>query len=227
MLPDLLARLAVFLLDLLFPPRCVFCGKIVAPGKKVCPDCSRAIIPLDQVRRMNLADCGKNIPCVVVYPYSGNVRKSILRFKFGGERQNAVFYADRIAEQLIRFVPDGNFDTVVPVPISAERKKKRGYNQSELIAARVAEKLQIPCENSIEKARDNPEQHRLKKTDRRNNVKNAYRCGGEGALGKRILLVDDIVTTGSTLTECARVLFGAGAESVVCSAVAESSLKIS
>lgn len=174
---------------------------------------------------MNLSGSGKNIPCVVAYPYSGDVRRSMLRFKFGGERQNASFYAERLAEQLIRFCPKASFDAVVPVPISAERMKKRGYNQSGLIARHVAARLGIPCENSLEKTRDNPEQHRLKREERRKNVKGAYRVSAVRAAGKSILLVDDIVTTGATLKECAEVLLSAGAKEVVCAAIAESSLK--
>jgi competence protein ComFC len=218
-----LKRPALLLLDLLFPPRCVFCGAVVAPGTKVCRPCSRSIVPLNTVRRMNLSDVGKNIPCAVLYPYSGEVRQSILRFKFGGEKQNADFYAERMA--VTRIFSGERFDAVTSVPISKEREKTRGYNQSELIARQVARKIDVPFEECLMKIKDNPEQHRLKKKDRRSNVKNAYRAAESNLLGKRILLVDDIVTTGATLSECAKVLYGAGVSEVACAAVAESSLE--
>lgn len=212
--------LSVFL-DLLFPPRCVFCGNIIAPGTKICRSCARTVVPVKTVRRMNLPAAGKNIPCAVLYPYLGSVRESILRFKFEGEKRNADYYAERMAAQVLEQFHDSAFDFVTSVPLSAKRKKERGYNQSELIARRIAERLRVPYAECLLKVADNAEQHWLKRNERKANVKRAYRAADSEIRGKRILMTDDIMTTGATLSECASVLFGAGAEAVFCAVVAE------
>ena len=212
--------LSVFL-DLLFPPRCVFCESIIAPGTKICRSCARTVVPVETVRRMNLPAAGKNIPCAVLYPYMGSVRESILRFKFEGEKRNADYYAERMATQVLEQFRESAFDLVTSVPLSAKRKKERGYNQSELIARRISERLRIPYAECLSKEADNAEQHRLKRNERKANVKGAYRAADSGIQGKRILMIDDIMTTGATLSECASVLFAAGAESVFCAVVAE------
>ena len=220
-----LKRLLIFLLDLLFPPRCVFCGEVIAPGRQVCKACAREIVPVPTVRRMNLSKSGKNIPCVVLYPYAGKVRDSVIRFKFGGEKSYAGFYSERMVSHIAKLCPETAFDWVVPVPISAQREKQRGYNQSKLIARKIAAAMNIRCSECLEKTRDNPEQHKLNKTERRKNVAGAYQVSGSEAAGRKILLVDDIVTTGATLSECAETLYRSGADSVVCTAVAESALE--
>lgn len=209
------------LFDLLFPPRCVFCGCIIAPGTKICNSCAHKVVPVKTVRRMNLPAVGKNIPCAVLYPYAGSVRESILRFKFEGEKRNANYYAERLATQILEQFRGSAFDFVTSVPLSDKRKKERGYNQSELIARRISEQLGVPYAECLSKTADNAEQHRLKRNERKANVKGAYQVSDTGIPGRRILMVDDIMTTGATLSECASVLYKAGAESVFCAVVAE------
>lgn len=209
------------LLDLLFPPRCVFCGCVIAPGTKICNLCARTVVPVETVRRMNLPAVGKNIPCAVLYPYTGQVRESILRFKFEGEKRNADYYAERMAAQVLEHFRGNAFDFVTSVPLSGKRRKERGYNQSELIARGISERLQVPYTECLSKTADNAEQHRLKRNERKANVKGAYQALNAGISGQRILIIDDIMTTGATLSECASVLFKAGAEAVFCAVVAE------
>ena len=213
-----LNTILLFCLELFFPPRCIFCGRTVAPGTKICSGCAAEVLPLNAVRCMNLPAAGKNIRCAVLYPYEGRVRRSVIRFKFYGEKKYADFYAEKLAELLRKGPVPARFDVVTAVPVSRERKEARGYNQSELLARRLARELSA-C---LVKIRDNPEQHLLSRPDRLKNVKGVYRALRPQARGKRILLVDDIVTTGSTLLECAEVLFEGGAEAVDCAAVAQS-----
>lgn len=215
-----LKELVSFLLGLLFPPHCVFCGKVIAPGTKVCAGCAAQVSPAGGVRCMNLPGSGKNIRCAVLYSYEGEVRRSVIRFKFYGEKKYADFYAEKLAELVGKsFQPAA--DLVTAVPISKERQRSRGFNQSELLARGIARELDLPYADCLEKIRDNPEQHRLKRQDRLRNVRGVYRTLPGGAEGKRVLLVDDIVTTGSTLCECAAELFRGGARSVDCAAVAQ------
>ena len=207
--------------DLFFPPRCVFCGCVVSPGTKVCRKCAQEVVETSAIRYMNLSVSGENIRCAALYTYRGVVRKSIVDFKFNGHREYADYYAEQLAEQSPKSFPDFRFDAVTSVPISAERKKKRGYNQSEWIARPLARRLNLPYRELLVKTRDNREQHMLDKKQRAKNVRGVYSAAGTGAEGKSILLVDDIVTTGATLSECARVLYGAGAKLVSCAAVAQ------
>ena len=146
----------------------------------------------------------------------------MIRFKFYGEKKYADFYAEKLAELLRKGPVPARFDVVTAVPVSRERKEARGYNQSELLARRLARELSVPYADCLVKIRDNPEQHLLSRPDRLKNVKGVYRALRPQARGKRIQLVDDIVTTGSTLLECAEVLFEGGAEAVDCAAVAQS-----
>ncbi len=209
-------------IDLIFPPRCVFCGAVVPGGLPICKACEGKIPYARATKYMNIPETGKTITCTVPYSYSGEVRQSIIRFKFQNQKQFASFFAEKVAEQIRIGYPDIRFDVVTSVPISAKRRKTRGYNQSELIAAETALYLVLPYRESLVKISDNREQHKLSEKERRRNVRGVYQplCADETA-GKRILLIDDIVTTGATLCECASVLYRSGAAEVTCAAIAQ------
>lgn len=213
-------RILLFCLELFFPPHCVFCDKIISPGTEICRTCADTIAPVNALRCMKLPGCGKNISCIVLYSYESEVRDSIIRFKFYGEKQNADYYAEQLSK-LIRARMPSEFDLVTAVPISRERKQGRGYNQSELIARNAAQRLGLSYQECLEKIRDNREQHQLPRLERIKNVAGVYRADRDKTAGKRILLIDDILTTGSTLCECAEVLLKAGAQTVSCAAVAQ------
>jgi competence protein ComFC len=212
----------VALLDLIFPPRCIFCRAVIPSGTKTCKKCEKQILCIHSAKYMNVPELGKTIPCMVPYSYSGQVRQSIIRFKFQNQKQFAAFYAEKMAEEIIQKYLNVEFDTVTSVPISAKRRKFRGYNQSELIARDVARRIDIPYRDCLMKVTDNQEQHKLSEKERRQNVHGAYRpLNKDLFVGKKILLIDDIVTTGATLCECALVLFRSGAQEVACAAIAE------
>jgi len=200
--------LARWLLELLFPPRCVFCGRLTR-GETVCAEC-RASLPL-------CGDAGKAEFCSAVaapFRYEGRVRESILRYKFGGRRGYAAVYAGFLAETAERELA-GKYDLVSWVPVSARRLRKRGYDQARLLAEKTAQLLGTQAVQTLAKPRDNPPQSGLDRPEkRRANVSGVYAVRGQSAAGRRVLLVDDIATTGATLSECARTLLMAGAEDV-------------
>jgi competence protein ComFC len=220
----MLRRLIRFLLDLLFPPKCVFCGKIIPPGKNVCSDCAKAIAPCGSVRLFKLPWKKNPIFCATLYPYEGRVRESLLRYKFHGEEQNADYYAGELAALVKAAFPDVPVSLVTWVPLSKQRKKDRGYDQAERIARPLAKALHLPCCPCLVKVRQNRVQHYLGRRARAENVRGAYAFPGRNVAGEHILLVDDIVTTGATLAECAAVLLHGGAVSVCCAAVAQAEL---
>lgn len=213
-------KTAAKLLDLLYPPHCVFCGSALPAGEAVCGDCKRSIFCVNTVRRMNLGGKGKDILCMAPYLYRDQVRSSIKAFKFHGHKEFAGFYAESIAAQL-KTEPGFCADIVTAVPISKNRMAERGYNQSELIAKELAGCLHLPYCECLKKIKENKIQHTLKQDQRFENVRGVYApVHTEMVEGKTVLLIDDIVTTGATLLECCRMLLIAGAETVVCAAVA-------
>ena len=196
------------LLELLYPSRCAFCHRFTG-GEKVCGACLRDL-PWTEGREQR-----QKFPFI-----SCCVRASLLRYKFGGLR----FYGKIYSEILSKCV-DGNgisCDIITWVPLSGRRRRSRGYDQARLIAEGLAERLALPCRPLLKKTRHNPAQSGTGSPEkRRANVSGVY-AAADPALteGKRVLLVDDIVTTGATLSECARVLQMAGAASVCAAAVA-------
>lgn len=210
-----------FLLDLLFPPRCIFCGGIIPPGDRLCHSCAANLPEEKEINLVPVAQHKKHKTfCTYLYPYEGIVRDSLLRYKFQGQKQNAFFYAEHLARQVRLAFSETEFDLVASVPLSRQRQKERGYNQSELIAAYLAKDMKLPFVQCLCKVRQNRTQHLLSREARARNVRGVYESCGKTALGKRILLVDDIVTTGSTLAECSAQLYKGGAAFVACAAVA-------
>ena len=151
------------------------------------------------------------------------MRESLLRYKFGGATGYAKVYGRLVAETVRTELP-GAYDIITWVPLSRKRLRERGYDQARLLAKVTAKALGMPLTPTLYKQRNTqPQSGTGDAAKRRANITGAYRMKkGADVTGKRVLLIDDIVTTGSTLLECARVLGKAGAEQVVCATVARS-----
>ncbi len=205
------------ILNLLFPDKCVFCGKLTDKSR-VCEKC-RDALPETTGRRT--AKSGEFFnECIAPFYYLGIVRDSILRFKFHGKASYAQVYA-RYCSALIRERLSGKFDIITWVPVSRRRKRKRRYDQAELLAKAISFELGVPCVKTLKKIRHTPPQSTFTEAARRRaNVSGAFRWNGNEIQEKRILLIDDIITTGATMSECARVLLMAGAEDVLACTVA-------
>ena len=204
------------LLNLIFPPKCPFCGKILdSPG--ICPACEKALPWTAEAE--GLRQGPGDFHCAAPLWYEDLAREGLLRFKFQGASGAAEPLGALIAQCAAeRF--SGEFDTVTWVPVSRKRLRKRGYDQAELLARAACRRWDTQPVRLLDKVMDNPAQSGIHDAAaRRANVLGVYDPVGDIA-GKRILLVDDICTTGATLTECVRVLKDAGAESVVCAVVA-------
>ena len=210
-------RPAEALLDLLFPRKCAFCHRLLERGERgTCNACAKLLLHMDAQERSGEFFSA----CAAALPYEEPVRGSIRRYKFSGRREYAAVYAPILAA-VIRERLDGKFDAVTWVPVSAKRLRKRGYDQAELLARETAALLGAPVFRMLKKRRNNPAQSTLPADRRRANVLGAYESvKPEAFSGKRILLIDDVVTTGATLSECSRVLRTAGANDVVCAALA-------
>ncbi len=207
-----------WLMGLLFPPRCILCRRVLKKEElDLCREC-RCDAPDYCGRKSKLQFLDSF--CAIWY-YRGNVRSSLLRYKFGYARSYAHGYGRLLAGKLLQDYPDG-FDVLTWVPISSLREFSRGYDQSRLIAQAVGRELGMTPVRTLKKTRNNPRQSRIKgAAQRRANVLGVYEIqNSEAIAGKRILLLDDILTTGATAGECARMLLTAGAKEVHCAVVA-------
>ena len=207
------------LLDLLFPPKCVFCRRLLQKGENgMCAACAKDIpyTPNGGIQRGDFFSV-----CVSPLFYKGYVRDSILRFKFKEATSYASTYGKLIAG-CIQENLEGKYDLISWVPLSAQRLKKRGYDQAMLLAMAAALELEDVAVETLVKHTDVPAQSGMGSAEkRRANIAGVYRVSDPELIsGKHILLIDDIITTGATLSECARILRAAGAEEVLCATLA-------
>lgn len=204
--------LVVRLLDLLYPPKCVFCGGLLGEGEEgLCAACQRALpwaaedAPPKRIEYVER--------CAVPLWYRDVVRESFHRYKFEGRDLYAPVYGKLMA-QSVRDRLGLGFDVVTWAPLSQKRKKRRGYDQAELLARAVGTELDKPVLPMLRKTKDTAEQSSLASDEARaQNAAGAYEAAAAGE-GRRVLLVDDIVTTGATLSQCAQILLDAGAKEV-------------
>ena len=205
-------KLLHWLGEWLYPEKCILCGKIL----------QREELDLCKKCRIEAPECGIS---KIKYPfidqwtglwyYENDVRYSLLRYKFHNRRNYAAGYARLLAVKLMK-EDRLEFDVLTWVPISAKRLRKRGFDQVQLLAEKLAEELQVQATPTLRKIRDNRKQSGIVgQAQRRANVLGAYEAvEPDNFAGKRVLLLDDIITTGATAAECARVLLTAGASQV-------------
>lgn len=212
-------RLLQWLVRLIFPPKCLLCQTLLDQELDLCARC--------RVHGPEYPDAKIKLPhldsWLGMWYYEADVRESLLRYKFGGKRNYARGYGRLLAMRLLQ-ERQGQFDLITWVPISRRRKARRGYDQVELLAKAVSAELGVEAVKCLHKHRHTQPQSRLSSAaERRANVLGAFRAvEPEGFRGKRVLLLDDILTTGATLSEAARVLLTAGAAEVQAAVVAVS-----
>jgi len=204
-------------LDLIFPPKCIFCRRILVKEEEmVCSHCAQRLPHTDAHRRLE-----KGMQCLSPLRYEGTVRDSIHRFKFGGRSFYAKAYAPLMAEEL-RSIPLEQWDILTWVPLSKKRLRERGYDQAFLLARHLGEEFDCRPIPLLRKTKHTRAQSSLDDPkERLSNVKGVYTLlDGVQIEGKKILLVDDVVTTGATLTSCQKVLLEGGAACVTAVTVA-------
>ena len=192
------------LLLALFPARC---GQVIGPEKFFCKGCAHAYEPS---RRVFPLDTGATLIVAAPLYYRGGYREALHQYKFQGQKGLSRPLGRLMAREVLRL--PGDFDGVAFVPLSKQGLRHRGYDQSQRLAKAVAHALGLPLSPLLTKVRDTKTQHTLGRRDRRENVEGAYSAGP--AEGLRLLLIDDIVTTGATLCQCAQALYKSGAREV-------------
>lgn len=217
-LNDELNKLSRNILDFFFPRRCPFCGA-VAGKELLCNKCLRSL-PFTGEHAVREGTFGR---CAAPLYYEDRVREAILQFKFkaklGGLSCFGMLMAECAAEHY-----SGAFDAITWVPVSKKRLKKRGFDQTRYLTGSMCVDWHVAPIETLRKVTDNPPQSTLETEEqRRANVLGVYEAvNAEQFRGKRLLLVDDILTTGATLSECVRVLKEAGAGEVMCLTLAMS-----
>lgn len=207
MRPGWPARLKEWALSLLFPNRCLLCGGLVPAGKLFCSACQEKGREAPVCREIRLPEGGR-MRVVSAFRYEDGYRENLHQYKFYGQRA----LAKPLGRLMARAVRAEGLDLhcVAYAPMSLLGLLGRGYDQSYLLAQAVAGELGLPMEDVLAKARRTRTQHELGREARMVNVRGAYRAV-RNLDGKNVLLIDDIVTTGSTLAECAQALYDAGA----------------
>lgn len=207
-------KMGSFVLDLLFPQRCAFCGKVQGftdncdcrPQQEALRLPAEPLPPLPLPGPLFLA---QHWAC---YAYGEPVRGAILRMKFEDEPHLAKPLGERLYAQYLAAGLEGRFDALVPAPIGKKRLRQRGYNQSLLLARQLASHVNLPVlGTALKKTRETQPQAELGREERLGNLQDAFVADAAQVQGKRLLLVDDVITTGSTVNECARALCAAGA----------------
>ena len=216
-------------LDMLYPRRCPVCHDIAVPGGRICnvcreklkpitgPRCFRCSKPLKREEQEYCKDCRKTRlfdQGIGIFPYGSVLQESLFKLKYGKRQEYGSFYGQIAAVYSREIIRNWGVEIIIPIPLHRKRMEKRGYNQAELIAEALGKTLCIPVDSRLMKRKVNTRpQKELDYRERKQNMKNAFFLKGENRY-RRILLVDDIYTTGSTIEAAAELLKRNGAENV-------------
>lgn len=210
-----------WLLDLLFPSRCMICRDFLGGGRpRICPACLENL-PYTTGGGRQKGDFFS--ACVSPLFYKKKLREAYLRYKFGGCRSYHHAFGKLLASCIYEEL-EGQYDLITWVPLDRRRRRKRGYDQSMLLAKSACAALGHPLVSTLRKKPGIRAQSQTGSPEkRRANIAGAYEVLDPTLVdGKRILIIDDIITTGSTLSECAKTLLLAGADDVLCASLARS-----
>ena len=217
--------------ELLFPTRCPVCDGLLGTGiLRMCQTCRQRVQylsePLCFQCGKKLSDCEAEFcgDCRrsrhlftagrALYEYE-DIAPALYRFKYGGRREYAAFFARELAQQLGEYIRSLAPDGLVPVPMYRGKQRRRGYNQAELLARALGKELSIPVYSGlVVRSRDTKPLKELNSEERRNNLKRAFNLGQNGVKLKKIVLIDDIFTTGSTIDQVSAVLLAGGSQMI-------------
>lgn len=197
------------ILNLIYPQMCGICGKLNKNSL-----CNKCEIALKKEKNINIINQGEEIEnkyfneLMYIFKYEGQIRKLIIDYKFNEKSYLYLTFVNFLLKNQKIFENIKKYDKIIPVPISKKRLKTRGYNQSLLIARKIANKTNLELlNNCLFKTKNIIEQSKLNKEDRIKNIQGVYELQNKQLIeNKKILLIDDIYTTGSTVNECSKML---------------------
>ncbi len=212
------------LINFIYPEKCYLCDKIIIKNKScLCENCNKKLNINTKIRVISNKH---NIICVSPFEYSGNIKQAIWRFKFRNCKYYSKFFAEIISQELIKNLNNVNFDYICSVPVTNTKYKIRGFNQAECLAHDISQKLNINFLNILQKIKNTQDQHELDLNMRKTNILGAFNINNKInsiIKNKSILICDDIITTGNTLSECIKTLLKSGVSNVTCCTIAYSS----
>lgn len=224
-----------FVLDLVFPNRCPLCGEVINWKKEYCQSC---FDELPYTGEEFCRGCGNILKsctcqqsenyfsrCYAAFYYTDSAKGGVVYLK---NTKNDIFpklYAEKICTDINSDFYNFKADCIVPVPMSRAKLRKRGFNQAKVLANALGQQLGIPIyDNTLEKKESLVAQHKLSASMRKSNAARLYYAGkNTDVKGKTIILVDDVMTTGSTINTCAEILLEMGAKEII-AAVAASTI---
>lgn len=219
-------------INLLYPEICPVCMEISNTGENgICPSCQNKLKYIETPRCLK---CGKQITSeekqychdcakgrhvfrqgVGVWGYTEEISKSMYAFKYNNQRHFARIYARELYNKCGNIIEGWRADVLIPIPLHADRMKKRGYNQAQLIANEFGKLINLPTDSEILiRNRKTKPQKELNDKERVKNLENAFKIQKSIVEYKKAILVDDIYTTGTTVDACARLLKDMGVEEV-------------
>jgi ComF family protein len=215
------------ILNFVLPPVCVCCDSVLESGKEfVCPGCLSKLKQVDRnynifQDRVHKVNFEGNTFSLYWFVEGTEIQYILHAFKYSRMKSIGKLFGRKIGEEIALRFP-GEYDYTVPVPLHRSKQRERTYNQSDYISRGISEALSIkPLEKCLKRTRYTKTQTKLTITEREENVRGAFKLNdryAEAIKGNNIVLVDDVITTGSTILECARVLRESGCgEVIVCS----------
>lgn len=189
------------------PPKCMKCGKqLYSESEEYCMDCKKKSHEFTQG--------------VGVFSYDKNIKGAMYRFKYSNKREYAQFFGNILAARYGYLMRRWNVEVIIPIPLYRTKYLKRGYNQAELIAKELSKQMKIPVDSKLLiRCRKTRAMKELNDEERLKNLQNAFKLSKSIVKYKRVLLVDDIYTTGATMDACAGILKEGGVKDVYCAGV--------
>lgn len=197
-------------INLLYPSKCPFCKSLKNIDDLTCPKCVDELSVLGIDKAIH-----NNYRCISAYPYIEKYKNIVLELKYGNNKRIGYDIGGIIALALEKYNLN-DYDYVTEVPLSKRSLRNRGYNQSKFISLGIEKYTKIKHIEALAKVKNALNQHTLTLKQRKDNVKDVYECVNPNVKGKRIILVDDVCTTGYTLSACADALKEIGASEVLC-----------
>ena len=219
------------LYSILFPRRCPICDHVIVYGKDICEKCEGEILyitepackkcgkQLSSEEREFCPDCGRKKHYYkqgkAVFSYQKGMKRSMYRFKYAGRREYAAFYARVAKERMQRWILRHGIEVIVPIPMYKSKQRRRGYNQAEVFARCLGDYLELPVDGKmIQRIKNTVPQKELNDIQRKDNLKGAFHLQTNIVKYRKILLVDDIYTTGCTVDEVTKCFLAAGIEEI-------------
>ncbi len=214
------------ILSIFFPPRCPFCNELISYDEVICKSCKEKI-KCKNFKNTITTRTGETFVSISPFSYEEPIRTAIHKFKFRGMKHYSVLFGRYLTEVLKENYDLNEIDYITSVPLHKARKRERGFNQAEVFAREISSLTGIKYIEVLKKTKKNKVQHELNLSERTENVKDVYAVTNSEILkDKTVIICDDILTSGNTMAECAKVIFEAGAKNVIGATIANVESKV-